>query len=68
MDVPGLKSSTQVAFEGLVIRMILQFIRLIACCRVLHRVESRDIHRHELSNPSSSEHSLEGIIISFLLS
>ena len=40
--------SAQVAFKGLVIRLILQFIRIIACCRVLHRLESQDIHRCKL--------------------
>ena len=51
----GLSSITQSAFEGLMIRLILQFIRIIACCRVLHRSGSRDIHRHELSRPDGSQ-------------
>lgn len=40
--------STHVAFKGLVIRLILQFIRIIACCRVLHRLGNQDIHRRKL--------------------
>ena len=48
MDVLELRPSTHFAFKGLIIRLILQFIRHIACCRVLHRLGSQDIHRYEL--------------------
>ena len=43
-----LTASPQFAFKGLIIRLILQFIRNIAYCRVLHRSGSQDIHRCEL--------------------
>ena len=42
------RPSTHVAFKGLVLRLILQCVRIIAYCRVLHRLGSQDIHRHKL--------------------
>ena len=42
---------TQAAFKVLVIRLILQCIRVIACRRVLHRLGSQDIHCYELFVP-----------------
>ena len=41
-------ASTQAAFKVLVLRLIVQCIRVIACRRVLHRLGSQDIHCYEL--------------------